>query len=64
LPGIHRGERIVGDFVGITMKGDSIGVVVFQDEGRLAELEVYPYSDFESKSPDSNFPLIESLKAN
>jgi hypothetical protein len=62
--GVHQGERIVGDFLGITVKGDSIGVVVLQDEGRLAELEVYPFDDFESKSPDSNFPSIESRKPN
>jgi hypothetical protein len=62
--GSHRGERIIGDFLGITVRGDSIGVVVFQEEGRLAELEVYPFGDFESKSPDSNFPSIESLEPN
>ena len=60
--GAVKAERIVGDFVGATAKGESVGVILFQDDGRLSELEIYPFSDFENKTPDSNFPLIESLK--
>jgi hypothetical protein len=55
-------ERIIGDFVGTTAKDESVGVILFQDDGKLSELEIYPFSDFENKMPDSNFPLIESLK--
>jgi len=62
--GVNRGERVVGEFVGVTVGGDAIGLIVFQDDGRLSELEIYPYADFESKSIDVNFPKIESLERN
>ena len=62
--GIHLGDRIVGEYVGVTLRGDSIGLILFQDKGRLSELEIYPYANFESKSPDVNFPKIESLEPN
>ena len=61
-PGINRGERVIGDFVGVTVSGDSILVILFQDGGRLSELEIAPFSDFESKVPESNFPQVESLE--
>ena len=54
----------MGDFVGVTVGGDSIGLIVFQDNGKLSELEIYPYADFQSKSPELNFPKLESLERN
>lgn len=60
--GIRRDDRIICDFVGVTVGGDSIGLILFQDDGKLSELEIYPYADFVSKSPDANFPKIESLE--
>jgi hypothetical protein len=62
--GINCGERIVGEFLGVTVSGDSIGLILFQDCGRLSELEIYPYAHFESKSPEANFPKIEGLEPN
>jgi hypothetical protein len=53
---------LIGDFLGATASGESVEMILFQDDGRLSELEVYPLSDFDNKDPDSNFPVIESLK--
>jgi hypothetical protein len=59
--GLAGAERILCDLNGVTAGWESIGLLVFADKGRLAELEIYPYGDFESESPDSNFPILESL---
>ena len=61
-PGINKGDRVIGDFVGASASGESVGVILFQGDGRLSELEIYPFSDFKNKEPDSNFPLVESLQ--
>lgn len=60
-PGISAGERIIGEFSGVTVSGDSILLIVFQDDGRLSELEIAPCSDFECKEPEANIPKVESL---
>jgi hypothetical protein len=60
-PGTAGDERVICDLAGVTASGESVGLLVFVDEGRLAELEIYPFGDFVSKSPDSNFPTLESL---
>lgn len=57
-------ERIVAEFIGVTMSGDSILLFLFQDAGRLSELEIAPFDNFPSKSIEANFPKIESLKPN
>jgi hypothetical protein len=59
--GLAGAERTICDLNGQTAGGESVGLLVFVDNGRLAELEIYPYGDFESESPDSNFPTLESL---
>lgn len=50
-------ERIVADLTGRTSEGISVGVLVFQDEGKLSELEVYPYDN----DGEFGLPTIESL---
>lgn len=35
------GDKLVGDFAGKTAQGDLVGVLLFQREGKLTELEVY-----------------------
>jgi hypothetical protein len=40
---IAADERIVADLTGRTAEGASVGVLIFQDEGKLSELEVYAY---------------------
>ena len=47
----------MADLSGQTAVGISVGVLVFQDDGRLSELEIYPYDN------DGAFglPTIESL---
>ena len=39
-------------------------LLLFQDDGRLSELEIAPFSDFQSKLTEDNFPKIESLRLN
>jgi hypothetical protein len=39
--GVNRGERIVGDFKGESTVGNPLGILIFQVEGNLVELEVY-----------------------
>jgi hypothetical protein len=50
-------ERIVVDLSGQTAEGISVGVLLFQDDGKLSELEIYPYGD-EGKF---GLPTIKSL---
>jgi hypothetical protein len=58
--GQDRGERIVGDFAGETSAGDPVGVLVFQERGRLAELEVYSMDGL--ATGEFGFPQVDSLK--
>jgi hypothetical protein len=58
LPAVVAGnERIVVDLAGRTSEGASVGVLIFQDEGRLSELEIYPYDN----EGEFGLPTIESL---
>jgi len=56
-PGIVTKERTIVDLSGQSAEGINVGVLIFQDEGKLSELEVYPYGD-EGKF---GLPTIESL---
>jgi hypothetical protein len=62
--GIDGNDRIAGEFVGVTVTGDSILLILFQDKGKLSELEIAPFADFASKALDANFPKIESVEPN
>jgi hypothetical protein len=55
--GILTKERVVADLSGQAPEGISVGILIFQDEGKLSELEIYPY-DNERKF---GLPTIESL---
>lgn len=55
-------DRILCDLVGLTRGGDSILLILFQDDGRLSELEIAPFQDFESNDPDRNFPDMAGLR--
>jgi hypothetical protein len=52
-------DRIISDVVGMTTEGKSIGVLLFQNEGKLTELEVYPLDDIEGSC---GFPVLDSLR--
>jgi hypothetical protein len=52
-------ERIVADLSGHTADGISVGVLLFQDAGKLSELEVYPYDN----EGEFGLPTIESLSS-
>lgn len=55
--GLEVKDRIVADFLGQTSEGLGVGLLIFQDEGKLCELEVYPYDD----AGRFCLPKIESL---
>jgi hypothetical protein len=57
LPVADVKERIVADLSGQTAEGISVGVLLFQDDGKLSELEIYPYDD----EGAFGLPTIESL---
>jgi hypothetical protein len=50
-------DRIVVDLSGQTSEGFSVGVLLFQDDGKLSELEIYPFDD----EGTFGLPTIESL---
>ena len=56
-PAIITKDRIVADLSGQTPEGISVGVLLFQDDGKLSELEIYPYDD----AGEFSLPKIESL---
>jgi len=50
-------ERVVADLSGQTAEGISVGVLLFQDAGKLAELEIYPCDNEDA----FGLPTIASL---
>jgi hypothetical protein len=54
-------DRVICDFSGATPEGLSVGVLGFQDAGRLTELEIYPYDDPPADAPEFGFPSTDSL---
>lgn len=62
VPTEAENERILCDLVGLTRGGDSIGLILFEDDGKLSELEIYPFEDFKTKDSNLNFPDIASLR--
>jgi len=50
-------DRIVADLSGQAPEGISVGILIFQDGGKLSELELYPYDD----AGKFGLPTIESL---
>jgi hypothetical protein len=58
VPAVAAGrERIVFDLSGRTAEGASVGLLILQDEGKLTEMEIYPYGD----EGEFGLPTIESL---
>jgi len=61
--GNTEGGRVLCDFEGRTAKGELIGVLLFQDDGRMTELEAYSIDGLIQEATGLfNWPLIESLK--
>jgi hypothetical protein len=52
-------DRIISDVLGETDKGNAIGVILFQDDGKLTELEVYSMVEIDG---DWGFPALDSLR--
>lgn len=50
-------DRVVADLSGQAPEGVSVGILIFQDGGKLTELEFYPYDD----AGKFSLPTIESL---
>jgi hypothetical protein len=54
--------RVIGDLCGKTARGEIVGVLLFQDAGRLSELEVYSLDgEIQGNTPEFGLPTIESL---
>lgn len=60
--GVTLAGRLVCDFVGRTATGALVGLILFQDCGKLCELEAYSL-DGEAGPPEFEWPTIESLRA-
>jgi hypothetical protein len=56
--GISHSGRVIVDLVGKTPNGQLVGVLVFQDAGKLSELEVYL---IDGEETEFGLPTIESL---
>jgi hypothetical protein len=52
-------NRIISDVLGTATEGKSIGVILFQNDGKLSELEVYSFDDIEG---NWGFPILDSLR--
>jgi hypothetical protein len=51
-------SNIISDVVGMTTEDKSVGLLLFQNDGKLTELEVYSIDDIEG---DWGFPVLDSL---
>jgi hypothetical protein len=51
-------DRIIGDLVGKTSKGELVGVLLFQAAGRLCELELY---SLDGEANEFGLPRPETL---
>ncbi len=49
--------RVLADFAGATLEGQEVGAMLFQQDGKLSELEIYAY-DYEG---EFGLPTIDSL---
>jgi len=60
--GKSDGGRVICDLQGKTAKGEIIGVLLFQDAGKLSSLEVYSLDgEIQNDTQEFGLPVIESL---
>jgi hypothetical protein len=60
--GSDRGGRVVGDFEGKTARGELVGVLLFQNAGKLTELEVYSMDgQIKGESSEFGLPVIDGM---
>jgi hypothetical protein len=60
--GTSNNGRVIGDLDGKTAKGELVGVLLFQDAGKLSELEVYSLDgEIHGDSQEFGLPTVESL---
>jgi len=56
--------RVIGDLYGKTAKDEIVGVLLFQDAGKLSELEVYSLDGIiHGDLPEFGLPTTDSLSA-
>lgn len=61
--GSTTGGRVICDLQGLTRKGELVGVLLFQDAGRLCELEAYSIDgQLTSESQEFEFPIVDTLQ--
>lgn len=61
-PGRQMRHRLVCDLLGETAKGELVGVILFQNGGKLSLLEAYSL-DGAVGPPEFGWPTVESLRA-
>jgi len=59
-PGRDRGDCVIGDLGGKTAKGELVGIILFQRNGRLTELEVYSMDGLAEGAFE--LPTLDSLE--
>jgi hypothetical protein len=61
--GNDQSQRVICDLWGRTAKGELVGVLLFQDGGKICELEAYSVDgQIEADSGEFDFPKIETLR--
>jgi hypothetical protein len=62
--GIDRGETVVGDFEGKTAREELVGILLFQQAGKLTELEVYSMDGLiKGGSSEFGLPALDTVMA-
>jgi len=60
--GSSQGRNIICDLLGRTEKGELVGLLLFQNGGKLSELEAYSLdSEFQGDLPEFGLPTVKSL---
>jgi hypothetical protein len=61
--GISNSGRVICDLWGRTRKGELVGVLLFQDDGRICELEAYSLDgEIQDDGNEYEFPTVQSLR--
>jgi hypothetical protein len=61
--GVSQSGRVISDLWGRTEKGELVGVLLFQDDGIICELEAYSMDgEVQDDGNEYEFPTIQSLR--
>jgi hypothetical protein len=61
--GSSQASNVICDLWGRTAKGELVGVLVFQNAGKLSEMEAYSVDgEIQGESQEFSFPKVESMR--